>query len=215
MADQLGRQSALAEALEAIEADVVHVGIFDYAGMFRERRLRRADLVKRADTAVFANVLPKWDLGENILLPGPYGSETVAYDVSSVRPYPFEKNAAALVADYTGPQAEIMPRRVLAQQVTKARDLGFDVNVAFEFEFIVLNETAETLRAKSFANLNPYAPDNRCLVETDGGGAGGLRQRSRGSPEPWRCRSPFAQRRTGTRLLRGDAPAPRCDAGGR
>jgi glutamine synthetase len=162
MADQLGRQSALAEALEAIEADIVHVGIFDYAGMFRERRLRRADLVKGADTAVFANVLPKWDLGENILFPGPYGSETVAYDVSSVRPYPFEKNAAALVADYTGPQAEIMPRRVLAQQAAKARQLDFDVLVAFEFEFIVLNETAETLRAKSFANLNPYAPDNRC-----------------------------------------------------
>ena len=162
MADQLGRHSALAEALEAIQADVIHVGLFDYAGMFRERRLRRADLLKGAETAVFANVLPKWDVGEHILFPGPYGSETVSYDVSSLRPHPFERNAAALVADYTGPQAEIMPRRVLAQQIDKAARLGFDVLAAFEFEFIVLNETAETLRAKGFADLNPYAPDNRC-----------------------------------------------------
>jgi glutamine synthetase len=162
MADQLGRPSTLAEALAAIEADIVHVGVFDYASMFRERRLRREDLIRSADTAVFANVLPKWDAGENILFPGPYRSETVAYDVSSLRPYPFEKNAAALVADYTGPQAAIMPRRVLAQQVAKDERFGFDVLTAFEFEFIVLNETAETLRTKGFANLDHYAPDNRC-----------------------------------------------------
>ena len=162
MADQTGRQDTLAQALEAIGADIVHVGVFDYASMFRERRLHRDDLVKTADTAVFANVLPKWDTGENILFPGPYRSETVAYDVRSLRPYPFEKNAAALVADYTGPQAAIMPRRVLAQQVERAARLGFDVHAAYEFEFIVLNETAETLRAKGFANLAHYAPDNRC-----------------------------------------------------
>lgn len=162
MADQTGRQSALGEALMAMGADVVHVGVFDYASLFRERRLRREDLLKSADTAVFANVLPKWDLGETILFPGPYQSETVAYDVSSLRPYPFEKNAAALVADYTGPQQAIMPRWILGQQVAKAAQLGFDVHAAYEFEFIVLNETAETLRAKGFANLAHYAPDNRC-----------------------------------------------------
>jgi glutamine synthetase len=162
MADQVGRLSALAEALEDIEADIVHVGVFDYAGLFRERRLRCEDLLKSADTAVFANVPAKWDVGESIIFPGPYRSETVAYDAASVRPHPFEKKAAALVADYTGPQAEIMPRRLLARQIEKAARLGFDVLAAYEFEFIVLNETAETLRAKGFINLNPYAPDNRC-----------------------------------------------------
>ncbi|WP_119269684.1 hypothetical protein [Taklimakanibacter deserti] len=162
MADQLGRQGTLAEALEAIGADIVHVGVFDYASMFRERRLHREDLLTGADTAVFANVPLKWDQGETILFPGPYRSETVSYDAASLRAYPFEKNAAALVADYTGPQAAITPRRVLGEQVAKARSLGFDVHAAYEFEFIVLNETAETLRAKGFANLDPYAPDNRC-----------------------------------------------------
>lgn len=162
MANRSGLRAALAKALEAMKADIIHVGIFDYASMFRERRLRREDLLKGADTAVFANVLPKWDSSESILFPGPYRSETLIYDVSSLRPYPFEKNAAALVADYSGPQSAIMPRRVLANQVAKADAMGFDVLAAFEFEFIVLNETAETLRAKGFANLSQYAPDNRC-----------------------------------------------------
>lgn len=152
----------LSQALEKLDAEVVHVGIFDFAGMFRERRLRRQDLVDGADTAVFANVVTKWDIGESILFPGPYRSETVRYDVESLRPYPFEAKAAALVMDYTGPQAEIMPRRILQNQIARASDMGFDVQAAYEFEFILLAETAETLRAKGFANLSAFAPDNRC-----------------------------------------------------
>lgn len=162
MASRSGRKAQLAKALDKLRADVIHVGLFDYAGLFRERRLRREELLNGAETAVFANVPPKWDSGEAILFPGPYRSETVAYDIASLRPYPFEKNAAALVADYTGPQASIMPRRVLADQIAKAGALGLDVLAGFEFEFIVFDETAETLRAKGFANLTPFAPDNRC-----------------------------------------------------
>jgi glutamine synthetase len=145
-----------------MKADVIHVGVFDYASMFRERRLRREELLAGADTAVFANVLPKWDSAESILFPGPYRSETVTYDLTSLRPYPFEQNAAALVADYSGPQAKIMPRQILADQVARADALGYDVLAATEFEFIVLNETAESLRTKGFANLSQFAPDNRC-----------------------------------------------------
>jgi glutamine synthetase len=154
--------AAIAAGLDRLGAEVVHVGLFDYATMFRERRMHRDDLLAGADTAVFANVLPKWDMAESILAPGPYGSETVAYDPASLRPYPFEPRAAAMVADYTGPQAEIMPRRVLARQIERAERAGFDVLAAFEFEFIVLNETADTLRKKGFTDLTPFAADNRC-----------------------------------------------------
>jgi glutamine synthetase len=158
----LSTTAEIAAELDRLGAEVVHVGLFDYAAMFRERRMRRDDLLAGADTAVFANVLPKWDTAESILAPGPYGSETVAYDPASLRPYPFEPRAAALVADYTGPQAEIMPRRLLARQVERAAKAGFDVLAAFEFEFIVLNETADSLRTKGFVGLTPFAPDNRC-----------------------------------------------------
>lgn len=152
----------LARELDRLDADVVHVGLFDFATLFRERRLRRAELLSGADTALFANVLPKSDSADSIFAPGPYGSESVAYDPTSIRPYPFEPRAAALVADYTGPQAEIMPRRVLARQVERASAAGFEVLAAYEFEFILLNETADSLRAKGFADLSPFAPDNRC-----------------------------------------------------
>ncbi len=162
MTEPTGVSAILAQELDRLGADVVHVGLFDFANMFRERRLRRPELLATADTAVFANVLPKWDSAESILAPGPYGSERIAYDPASLRPYPFEPNAAALVADYIGPQAEIMPRRILARQVERAQSAGYDALAAFEFEFILLDETAETLREKGFANLKPFAADNRC-----------------------------------------------------
>ncbi|MEZ5776530.1 MAG: hypothetical protein R3D33_18020, partial [Hyphomicrobiaceae bacterium] len=116
-------KSRLAEALGPLEAETVHVGVFDYAGMFRERRLKTADFLASAETAVFANVLAKWDVGEEIRWPGPYRSEEIAIDPASVRPYPFEAKAAAVVADYRGPQAEIMPRQVLRRQIERAAGL--------------------------------------------------------------------------------------------
>ena len=159
MADHKAR---IVRALEGIGADVVHAGLFDYASLFRERRLKRDDLLATADTAVFANVALKWDSAENILVPGPYRSETVAFDPNSVRPFPFEPKAASIVAEYTGPQAELMPRTVLRRQIEKAAAAGYTVEAAFEFEFIVLNETADTLRAKGFATPALFAADNRC-----------------------------------------------------
>lgn len=152
----------LEDGLDRLKAEVIHVGVFDYQGMFRERRLRRAELLATAETAVFANVLPKWDSAEQIIFPGPYRSEPVAFDPDSLRPYPFEPDAALLVADYTGPQAAIMPRQVLREQVAKAARMGLVAEAAFEFEFIVLEETADTLRDKGFAGIKAYAADNRC-----------------------------------------------------
>jgi glutamine synthetase len=155
-------RARLAKGLATLKADIVHAGIFDFAGVFRERRLRRKELLDGADTAVFANVLPKWDIAENIMFPGPYGSESIAYDPDSLRVFPFEPGAAALVADYTGPQAAIMPRQILRVQIEKAAERGFEVEAAFEFEFLALNETAESLRDKNFAGLDSFAPENRC-----------------------------------------------------
>ena len=152
----------LTEALDRLGSEIVHVGLFDHAASFRERRLGRAELIASAATALFANVIGKWDMGEQILFPGPYRSETIAYDVSSLRPYPFEPKAAVLVADFTGPERDLAPRAVLRAQLARAAAMGFAVEAAFEFEFIVLAETAESLRAKNFASLTPFAPDNRC-----------------------------------------------------
>ncbi len=141
----------------------VHVAIPDLDGSLRERRLALGDV----ETAYgpggnFVNVIHKWDTGERVIGGPPFVGEATALDWDSVRDYPFEENAAYVFADYDGPSAALSPRELLKGQIARAAKMGFSVKTAMEFEFHVLDETAETFRAKGFENYATFAPDNRC-----------------------------------------------------
>ncbi len=143
--------------------ETAHVGIFDLMGTFRERRLRLADVTHVLDGGgTFVNVLPQWDAGEQVFGSGPFVGESVSVDPQSIRPYPFEENACLMVADYTGPSADISPRRLLQRQVEKAEAMGFGIRAAFESEFFVLDEDAASLRESGFSTIEAFAKDNRC-----------------------------------------------------
>jgi len=154
------------DALAALESDGierVHVGIFDLDAAFREQRLP-IDQVRRAFAGgySFCNVLHKWDSAENVYGEAPYVDEAVQLDPTSLRRYPFEADAALVIADYAGPSRATSPRELLKAQLARADAMGFGVRAALEFEFIVLDESAGSLRDKGFGDLSLYAPDNRC-----------------------------------------------------
>ena len=158
-----GDLTALVKRLAAESCDVAHVGMFDLNATFRERRVRAADLTKVfGPGGTFVNVVHEWDTAERVFGAGPFVGEPVAIDPASLRPYPFEPKACALVADYTGPSAEFSPRRLLERLVAKAHDKGLAVRAAFEFEFLMLDDDAASLREAGFASLNLFAEDNRC-----------------------------------------------------
>ncbi len=162
------RDGAEAETvLEAEGIERVHVGIFDLDAAFREQRLSR-DQVRTALAGrySFCNVLHKWDTGEAVYAAPPFVDEAVRIDPASLRRYPFEANAALFVADYAGPSRALSPREVLKAQLARADDMGFAVRAALEFEFIVLDESARSLRDKGYRDLVPYAEDNRCWSGT-------------------------------------------------
>jgi glutamine synthetase len=152
----------LGAELEQNNIDVVHVGLFDYASMFRERRLKREQFLAWARDPRFANTLPHWDSADSLFGAGPYLTETLSLDTASLRPYAFEPKAAALVADFSGPNADLMPRAVLRRQIERAAAMGYDVKAAFEFEVIFIEETSSSLRASGFSALKPFMPENKC-----------------------------------------------------
>ena len=155
--------TALVKKLTAESYDVAHVGSFDLNATFRERRVRVSDLAKVfGQGGSFVNVVHQWDTGEQVFGAGPFVGEQVAIDPASLRPYPFEPNACALVIDYLGPSAETSPRRLLERLVAKAHEQGLGVRAAFEFEFLVLDDDADSLRESGFASLDMFAKDNRC-----------------------------------------------------
>jgi len=151
------------ELLQQAGIKIVHAGIFDLMGTFRERRLGIADISSVFDGGgTFVNVLPQWDAGESVFGSGPFVGEQVSIDPSSFRPYPFESDACLVIADYQGPSSSYSPRQLLQSQIDKADAMGFGVRAAFESEFFVLDEDATSLRNSGFSSLNTFASDNRC-----------------------------------------------------
>lgn len=155
-------ENDLASMLDQNDTDIVHVGQFDLNGLFRERRLRRDQFLAWAEDPRFANVVAHWAQGEELFGGGPYLTEAVRVDATSLRPFGFEARSAAIIADLAGPNAPLMPRNVLKEQLARADAMGYAVRAAFEFEVIFLNETADSLRAKDFAAPAHFAADNKC-----------------------------------------------------
>lgn len=151
-------------ALEADDIDVVHVGIFDLDATFRERRLPRQQLIDfLAGHYSFVDVLHQWDTADSVHEGASrFVDERVQIDLATLRDYPFEPNAALMIADFAGPSLERSPRVLLERQVERAAAMGFAVKASLEFEFIVLEESAASLRDKGFEHLVPYPRDNRC-----------------------------------------------------
>ena len=63
-----GDLRAVLADLEKAAVAVVHVGIVDLDGGFRERRFRLAELREFADGGTFVNVLLQWDIADYLLL---------------------------------------------------------------------------------------------------------------------------------------------------
>jgi len=154
--------SPLLRELEQRQAASVHLLMADLAGVLRQRRFGRAELARFLAEPRFVNVLTQWDAAERVFGAGPFEGEAVAVDATSLRPYPYEPGAQLLFADYAGPSAALSPRPLVRTLVERAAAAGFEVRAAFEFEFIVLQETAESLRGKTLDALQLFALDNRC-----------------------------------------------------
>ncbi len=144
-------------------SETVHVGIFDFTGAFREKRLSSAAFEKALEGGWhFIDALPFWMHDESCFAEKGFKDEAVAIDRESIRPYPFEPSSRLGVADYAGPSSAISPRALLKRVVGKAKEAGFEAVAGFEFETIFLNEDGTSLREKSWSGLAPAMAHNRC-----------------------------------------------------
>jgi glutamine synthetase len=109
----------------------------------------------------FCDFLYAWDTGEATFGSEVYIDRTASIFPDTVRPWPFEGNEAVCIADFFAPFFVVSARNQLLAQIEKARGMGFSVHSAFEFEFNILAETAETFRKGSFADPAHFALGNR------------------------------------------------------
>lgn len=149
--------------LDETAIKTVHAGLFDQDGVFREKRLPVAlfkDLLEQGWT--FIDALPWWGPNDVVRDDRAWKSEACEFDLQSFRTYPFEENTALIVADYHGEHRSLSARAVLQDQIQRAAALGLTAIGACEYEFIVLEQSANELRQTKYQSLQEMAGENRC-----------------------------------------------------
>jgi glutamine synthetase len=116
----------------------------------------------------FCDVAFGWDstdtLYDNTQLTGwhtGYPDRQCRIDLSTFRTVPWQENIPFFLADFSDPAGHDLPAcpRSLLKRVSKqCADMGYHPEFAQEFEWFNFIETPETLREKSFTNLNTLTP---------------------------------------------------------
>jgi glutamine synthetase len=147
----------------------VKVGGFDLDGILRGKYIALDKFWGAIDDPIgFCDVIFGWDaadaLYDNARLTGwhtGYPDTHARIDLDTFRVSPWEPHTAAFLLDFvqeSGDAHPACPRGLFKKVIARARALGFEPVLAAEFEFFVFRETATTLHAKGFRNLEPLSP---------------------------------------------------------
>ncbi len=168
--------SNVADASESLREWFTHKGIrrvklggIDVDGVWRGKYVSLDKFFSAAEGGMgFCDVVFGWDLGDvlydNARITGwhtGYPDTHARVDLSTGRIIPWEPDAAAFLLDFVnrdGSPHPASPRQLLQRVAGRARELGFRPRFGAEYEYFVLRETPETLRAKRFADLTPLSP---------------------------------------------------------
>jgi glutamine synthetase len=142
------------------------IGVFDIDGILRGKYVNREKLRSAVDKGFgFCDVVLGWDahdeLYERVEVSGwhtGYRDAPVRLDLSSLRAIPFEEDTLLLIGSFGGDYAAVCPRMTLGRTLSRAREMGFEVNAAFEYEFFVFDESPQSVREKGYRDLRPVTP---------------------------------------------------------
>ncbi len=70
-----------------------------------------------------------------------------------------EEGMLLFLAEFNGDAESVCPRALLRRVLRKAKEMGFHVSAALEYEFFLFNETPHSVREKGFRNLESFTPD--------------------------------------------------------
>ncbi|TAL84987.1 MAG: glutamine synthetase [Candidimonas sp.] len=149
------------------------IGLSDIDGIMRGKYMRKEKFLSALKSGMaFCDVVMGWDsndtLYDNVQFTGwhtAYPDAQVRIDPTTCRRLPLEKgpngeNMLFFIAELDGRAAGVCPRRLLHRTLDRARDMGFDVFSALEYEFFMFNETPKSVREKNYRNLETWTPGN-------------------------------------------------------
>ncbi|MBJ80626.1 MAG: glutamine synthetase [Myxococcales bacterium] len=148
----------------------IKLGVTDIDGILRGKYLTmdKARSVLKGG-AGFCDCTFGWDSADNLYDNCSFsnwdkGFPDAAYHLApeSMRWLPDEPGTpfflAELKADAGNDFHTICPRNVLKRVLARAEKMGFGVNLAYEYEFFIFDETPHSIREKNYRNLNNFTP---------------------------------------------------------
>lgn len=159
--------ASLLHAVESRALTHVSLGCLDWDGRLRAKHYSTAHLAAALDhglamtTTIFAQ-----DVGDIPIDFGPfedadggYADGQLTLDVDSARDAPFDAGGDGLLilGEFQPPYAAFCPRALLRAELARYDALGYTVRGGFELEFRLLNESPQSMSAKSAAELS-FAP---------------------------------------------------------
>jgi glutamine synthetase len=148
----------------------IKLGIADIDGILRGKYLSFEKFESLArGSGSFCDCIFGWDSQDQLYDNGSFsgwhkGFPDLAYrlDPASLRWLPWEPETPYFIGELAPEAGEefhpICPRNILKRVVAKAEALGFQPELAFEYEFFLFQETPQSLREKGYRNLVPFTP---------------------------------------------------------
>lgn len=148
----------------------VKLAVTDIDGVLRGKyiSLKKFESIARA-TGGFCDCVMGWDVDDqlyenDVAFTGwhtAYPDAPFKIDLTTERWLP-DENIPFFLGEFVGNDLTslhpICPRSTLKRVLNRAKDMGIGLNLAFEYEFFLFDETPHSVREKDYRNLTPLTP---------------------------------------------------------
>jgi glutamine synthetase len=153
------------ELIQSLKPSHIKVGIFDIDGILRGKYMSREKFLSALNKGFgFCDVVLGWDMRDQLYDNTQYTGWHSGYPdapvrllPASCRTMPLENDGLFFLAEFTHNAEKVCPRGLLRRVLSRAEAMGIKALAGFEYEFFVFNESSESIREKSYKNLNTMA----------------------------------------------------------
>ena len=144
------------------------IGVLDLNGILRGKYVSKSKFLPGLRNGLgFCDVIIGCDVNDDLIEGLKFTGWQTGYPdapleivYQSGRLLPLEQETMFFLCEFAEQAEQMCPRSLLRKVLEKANKMGYEPYSAFEYEFTVFNETVESVREKSYQNLEPLSPDN-------------------------------------------------------
>ncbi|UWU67785.1 glutamine synthetase family protein [Bradyrhizobium sp. NC92] len=138
------------------------IGVCDFDGILRGKHVLSDDVSAEDAIIKFSEAVLAWDCSDRVIpvhfgqeLPSVFGDADLRVLSATARPVPTSPDRHLCLAEFAGAHESICPRGVLRKVLRRAADHGYSCTAGFEFEFMLFNESTETIHKKPYDQWVP------------------------------------------------------------